>query len=411
MMNGHAPEISLAGASVTRKRFLPPPEPGKQPGRPVLRVLTMADCAAAPPRGYLVKGLLAPGDLAVLFGPPGAGKSVVAPYLAHAVAMGRKVFGRRVRQGVVLYLAAEDGSGMKQRATALRVVHGDSPAFRVVAEPIDLMGDGVTDPAHLGELRAIARRLRAVLVVVDTLAAAFPALDENDGRSMGRVVKVLRDLGAPAPARAGLPAWHGAAVVAVHHAAKAGGTTPRGHGVLDGAADVTFRIEVPEDRSAPRTVKLGKNRNGSSVEGFAFTIRPEALGEDEDGDPITAPMAQEAEGDGTSPSSSDRRANAEARLRDDTKLLLRDLRNLATKAEPISPELGMPEVQAVRRAALCEALLRSGWFREQETRPVSQSGNATMPVERSGQTRMHKALDALKSKGFAGFNQAWAWPL
>ena len=415
MMNGHAPETALSGAGATRKRVLSAREaaPPKSAGKAALRVLTLADCAAARPRGYIVKGLIAPGQLAVLFGPPGAGKSVVAPYLAHAVAMGREVFGRRVRPGVVLYIAAEDGSGMKLRATALRGLHGDTSGFRVVAEPVDLMGDGTKDTPHLEELRDIARRLGVALVVVDTLAAAFPALDENDGRSMGRVVKVLRDLGAPAPASAGLPTWPGAAVVAVHHAAKGGGSTPRGHGVLDGAADVTMRIEVPEDRAKPRSVKLGKNRNGSSLAGFAFTIRAETLGQDEDGDDITAPVAEEAEAEEGSPTVSDAesRAKAEGRLRDDVKLLLRELRNLAAMADAIAPELGMPAVQAVRRATLCGGLVRAGWFRDTEMRSVSQTGNAVMPVERAGQTRLHKALEALKSKGFAGFNSAWAWPI
>ncbi len=297
MMNGHSPETALAPF---QRKAVPPigkrdekAEAKREAGR--LRVLTMADCAAAAPRGYIVKGLIAPADLAVLFGPPGAGKSVVAPYLAHAVAAGRSVFGRRVRQGVVLYIAAEDGSGMKLRAKALRQLCGDAAGLRIVVQPVNLMGDGSADTADLGELRAIARRLGAVLIVLDTLAAAFPGVDENDGRSMGWVVKVLRDLGAPAEAEGEAPAWSGAAVVAVHHAAKGGGTTPRGHGVLDGAADVTMRIEVSEDRTAPRTVKLGKNRNGSSLDGFAFTIRAETLGEDEDGDRITAPVAEEAE--------------------------------------------------------------------------------------------------------------------
>ena len=405
-MDGSAldPDASLAEAGVSVTAIAKPRDAmvGK------LRVLSLAECADAPPRGYIIKGLIAPGDVAVLFGPPGAGKSVVAPYLAHAVAAGREAFGRRVRQGPVLYVAAEDGAGMRQRGAALLRVHGQAPAMRIVAEPVDLMGDGIHDTPHLAELRSVAIRLGAVLIVVDTAAAAFPGLDENDGRSMGRLVKVLRDLGAPAAK------WPGAAVVVVHHAAKGGGTTPRGHGVLDGAADVTMRIEVPEDRGAPRTVTLGKNRNGSSLDGFAFTIRGETLGEDEDGDAITAPVAEEAEvasAEGRVTRTAESRARAEGRLRDDVKLLLRELRNLAAIADPIAPELGMPAVQAVDRVALCAALVRVGWFRDTEIRTVSQSGNATMPAERAGQTRLHKALEALKSKGFAGFNRTWAWPV
>ena len=42
-----------------------------------------------------------------------------------------------------------------------------------------------------------------------------------------------------------------------------------------------------------RTAHLGKNRNGPALDPLAFTIRAEALGEDEDGDPITAPVVVE----------------------------------------------------------------------------------------------------------------------
>ncbi len=122
-------------------------------GADPLRLLTLADCAAAPRRRYLVKGLLAPGDLAVMFGPPGAGKSVLAPLLAHAIATGRSVFGRRVRKGTVLYIAAEDGAGMKMRAAALRAVHGDTGELRIVADPVDLEGDGQADPPERDRAR------------------------------------------------------------------------------------------------------------------------------------------------------------------------------------------------------------------------------------------------------------------
>src|SRR6266568_4446716 len=86
-------------------------------GRLVL--LTPADCAVAKHRPYVAKGLIGEGDLALIIGQPGAGKSVLGPHMAYAVAQGRAIFGRRVRQGRVLYIAAEDGPGMRIRTRAL----------------------------------------------------------------------------------------------------------------------------------------------------------------------------------------------------------------------------------------------------------------------------------------------------
>ena len=397
------PEDMLAAAGVSTTEATPT----KRARRRRLHVLTLADCAAAAPRGYIVKGLIAPGDLAVLFGPPGAGKSVVAPYIAHAIAAGRGVFGRRVRHGVVLYVAAEDGAGMKLRAKALRGLYGDTGAFRIVAEPIDLMGDGLRDTPDLAELRAVAQRIGATVIWLDTLAAAFPGLDENEGGSMGRAVKVLRDLGAPAEADGATPAWPGAAVVAVHHPAKGGGTTPRGHGVLDGEADVTMRIDVPEDRGAPRTVKLGKNRNGSSLDGFAFTIRAEVLGEDEDGDPITAPVAvEEVEAGGSS------RLRRPPKLPEPAALLLRELQTMVAEGagEAGHPLPGMPQVHVVPRDLLRSRLVRNGWFAPDhvsELLPDCSPGNERLT--RGGYRAENKALNTLKLKGCVGFQRERVW--
>ena len=397
MVNGHAPEIALSRQGITRRRVKVQqqdiPQDERQRSRPVpkrMHVLTMVDCAASAPRDYILKGLIARGDLGVLFGPPGAGKSVVAPYLAHAVAMGREVFGRRVRQGVVLYVAAEDGAGMKLRVTALRQ-HGDTGDFLVVADPVDLMGDGETDTPHLDELRDVARRLGAILVVVDTLAAAFPGLDENDGRSMGRVVKVLRELGAPAPASGGLPAWAGAAVVAVHHAAKGGGTTPRGHGVLDGAADVTMRIEMPEDRAAPRTVKLGKNRNGSSLDGFAFIIRAKTLGQDEDGDSIMAPVAEEAEVEHG-------RAKAKPLSGQQRTALHFLVDAVASEGAPLPSSWLLP--------AVLRGVPLTRWFQEAERQQLSTSDN---PKNR--RDVFNRIAGQLRDRNVIAMREGWVWPV
>ncbi len=104
----------------------------------ILRVLRPADCEALQPRNYIVKGLIATGDIGLVVGPPGAGKSLLAPFLAYAVAQGRGAFGRRVRGGAVLYLAAEDGTGMIGRVRALARRWGDASDFALVADPIDL---------------------------------------------------------------------------------------------------------------------------------------------------------------------------------------------------------------------------------------------------------------------------------
>jgi hypothetical protein len=102
---------------------LPPEAQGKAEARPrgltfetpdvcALRALTAG-------RRPVIKGLLAAGDVGAIIGAPGAGKSLLGPRLAYAVAQGESAFGLKVGQGPVFYVAAEDHAGMRGRIAAL----------------------------------------------------------------------------------------------------------------------------------------------------------------------------------------------------------------------------------------------------------------------------------------------------
>ena len=236
-----------------------------------------AECATAPARGYLVKGMLAGGDVACIFGQPGAGKSLIAPHIGYMVARGEAAFGMRTKPGRVFYVAAEDTHGLRRRVAALRQRHGEAPEFRVVGGVSDLLADDSPDLEALTE--AISEQ-RPALIFVDTLAMAFPGLEENDARSMGRVVAVARQL-----------AEQGAAVVLIHHDTKDEGSTPRGHSILNGALDAAMHVKR-DDEGIVRG-RLTKNRNGACDRDIAFRIGVETLGHDEDGDPETAALAEE----------------------------------------------------------------------------------------------------------------------
>lgn len=116
-----------------------PPQPSPQEAQTSqaaqsgLRLLTVDECAETPPRGYVVKNMIAPGQVGSIYGQPGAGKSVLAPHLAYAVAQGRRAFGQRTKQGAVFYVAAEDEAGMRQRVNALGRRHGRTPMLHLVA--------------------------------------------------------------------------------------------------------------------------------------------------------------------------------------------------------------------------------------------------------------------------------------
>jgi hypothetical protein len=241
-----------------------------------LTLTSPAECERFLRSDYVVKSLIARGQVGCIFGEPGAGKSIIAPNLAYAVAQGRDTFGLRTKKGTALYVAAEDETGMRKRFLALRAQHGDTDALLLVGGVSDLI---TKDSRHLDGLLRAVRHHKPALIVIDTLAMAFPGIDENTSEAMGRVVAVGRQLAA-----------HGAAVIFVHHSPKAG-DTPRGHSLFNGALDVALHL-LPTQDGIIRG-RLTKNRNGPCTLDIAFKIGVHEIGLDEDGDPITAPFAEE----------------------------------------------------------------------------------------------------------------------
>ncbi|SLN77648.1 AAA family ATPase [Roseisalinus antarcticus] len=248
-----------------------------------LTFTTPSQCADLPARPYVIKGLLAERDVAAIVGAPGAGKSLLGPRLGYAVAQGKEVFGRRVRQGGVLYVAAEDHGGLALRLAALRGQHGEAESFELVGGVSDLLNGQIAGKPspQLEALRSAVEARRPSLVIIDTLAVAFPGLEENSAEGMGRVVAAARSL----------TEW-GAAVVSVHHDTKAGDGLPRGHSLLNGALDVALSLK--RDRKGVAGT-LTKNRNGSTENGIAFEIGTRVLGIDEDGDPRKVAICKETD--------------------------------------------------------------------------------------------------------------------
>src|SRR5689334_14073874 len=85
-----------------------------------LVVYTVADLDTAEPRGYILKGLLSPGEFSLWVGAPKCGKSFLLLHVTYLLSLGRQVFGRRVKSAVVLYVAAEGEGGINNRIEALR---------------------------------------------------------------------------------------------------------------------------------------------------------------------------------------------------------------------------------------------------------------------------------------------------
>ena len=108
------------------------------------RILRLAEVFDLPNPVWQVQGLIPEGALVCLYGAPGEGKTFVTIDLALSIAAGVDWHGREVKQGAVVYIAAEGGGGVKARARAWLKHHGVESlenAF-VVLESIDSRNGG-----------------------------------------------------------------------------------------------------------------------------------------------------------------------------------------------------------------------------------------------------------------------------
>ena len=267
-----SPEVEFAGVRVEA--------PDRQASRESrYTLLSLDDLENEPARDPVIQGLLARGDVCCIFGEPGAGKSLLAPYLALRVARGDTAFRLKTKQGPVIYVGTEDPHGMGSRLRALRYKHGDASELYLAKGLAGAMLD--LDSPELVALITDVKRLCPVLVVIDTLATGFP-IDENSSVEMGKVVQTLRALSDLGPA-----------VIIVHHSPKGDSWTPRGHSSLNGDLDVTIRVEASGTDKVTRCAVL-KNRNGAPKRfGFKIDIESERLGEDAFGDKVTAARCEE----------------------------------------------------------------------------------------------------------------------
>lgn len=233
---------------------------------------------------YIVKGIADHGRLIVIYGPAGDGKTFFTADLAGHIAAGIPWRGRRVRSGLVVYVAAEAGVSILRRFFAWREHRmGEAREGRIplaiITRGVNLLNT-VEVEALLAELRAIAAEigLPLALVIFDTLSRSIPGGDENRSEDMTRVIEAadaIRD-------------ELGAATAIVHHTGKDGARGARGHSALCAAADTVIAV-------VDRVATVEKARDGTAGESFHFGLDVVELGTDSDGDRVTTCIVRHLE--------------------------------------------------------------------------------------------------------------------
>ena len=236
---------------------------------------------------YLIKGVLERQSNAVLFGKWNVGKTFVILDMAAAIATGREWFGKRVRQGRVLYLGYEGIRAMKKRIIALREKH---PMLKDRATPFAWapMRNPLTSPEGNAELQGIVKRFVAQhkgppdLLVIDPLQNALGG-DDSDANLMGVLNRAVSNI----------MAAYKCSVLRVHHAGHSNEDRARGHSSLPAGVDTEIRVDEQE-------IATTKQRDDVRAK-LGFKLAVVKVGVDSDGDTVTTCVVEQIEDNPLSP--------------------------------------------------------------------------------------------------------------
>lgn len=275
LANQHGAGINLSGpAALEEFDDLEVADAG-EPSKPMrFQVLSASEFSNRPAPTWIIKQVLPKAELVVLYGASGSGKSFIALDMAGAIAQGLPWRGRRVKQGRVVYVAAEGAGGFRNRMQAYAAQHQvDLNTFNVGvihAAPNLILKEDALDVA-----KAIQASGGADVVIVDTFAQTTPGANENAGEDMGKALAHCK----------GIHRATGAVVVLVHHAGKDPTKGARGWSGLRAAADA--ELEVVRGATG-RALRLTKSKDGEDSLEWGFDLEQVQIGVDEDLEPITS---------------------------------------------------------------------------------------------------------------------------
>lgn len=238
------------------------------------------------PKETFIKGVLGVNEFTMLSGKPGTGKSVIVTDMACHVAAGMEWHGRKVKQGLVVYIAAERKDLTKRRMLAFRKRHdlGHIPLV-VLGGRIDL----TSSTKDADEITAVIKHVEiecgmpCVWIIIDTLTRTFGPGDQNASKDMTKFINACDTI------REGVDGSH---LNVIHHTGWSG---ERGKGAidLDGAVDASFLVKK---EAGGYILECDGTNDGDEGVITRFRMEGVQVGIDEDGEPTMAPVVVPTQG-------------------------------------------------------------------------------------------------------------------
>ena len=195
------------------------------------KLYTLDELADLKPPAFMIEGVLVENGLSLFWAGSDNYKTFVAIDIGMHVATSKEWLGRKVAGGPVVYVAAEDESGVIMRMLGWRATKG-----RDFAKPdITVMRDGMTlvGPDADKLIASIVRLpARPKLVIIDTVAATFGGGNEDKTNDMNAYVIAANKIRRAT----------GAAVLVIHHTGR-NTEQERGNVSLRAGCDTIFTVK------------------------------------------------------------------------------------------------------------------------------------------------------------------------
>lgn len=216
------------------------------------------DIINQPEPEYLIDEWFPENTLVMIWGQPKGAKSFLGLHTSMCLTHGLSWFGHEVRQGAVLYIAAEGSGGLGKRVRAWRqhhnATHRSSPLV-IITVPVNMFDDSDTDKLIRQALQLEREYgFKFVAIVIDTLARCSGGADENSNQAMGLVVQNLDRMKREIMAM----------IMVIHHCGKNETNGPRGASCLTGAIDTRIHVERESPNSMTVFVTLEMQKDDDS---------------------------------------------------------------------------------------------------------------------------------------------------
>jgi len=234
---------------------------------------------------FVVKNLFKPGEVSMIAGAPGLGKSTISAAIAAHAAQGRDFGGLSVRKTVVIYYAAEDSYGVLCRAHPYMrdPACANAPFYVVHGAPNLMDAETPEKVARFINAKKAEYGCEQALVIFDTLNRCIGEADENSSSAMGTVVGNATYIA---------QITH-SSVVFVHHVGNGNPDRPRGSSAFHGNVDCLCLISKASVSGSEKVVLLNaiKQKNAQELGSLPFKLAALNIGVDREGCEVTVPMA------------------------------------------------------------------------------------------------------------------------